>query len=123
MMPPRGTGGRTYKQGGGVNGYTPTQSGTPVFRESLKSATPVSHVKEKGVELSPKNLDRGRQVTFKAGGKVVTFKTGGKVFSGNVPGGVGVKDKMAPNFHAGASGGEARLKKEKRAAKLYKKAV
>lgn len=95
-MPPRHAGGRTYARGGGI------KSG-PTWEEGKKNGTPVQHTNNKG---DGKNIGRGRVVTFRTGGAVEGPRTGG----------------MGPKLPGGAGGGEARLAKEKRAERSYKRA-
>ena len=109
-MPPPGAGGPPgmpmpmRKRGGRVN------QGSPVFEESRRAGTQVQHSDGKGTANQPKNLNRGRVVTFACGGKVKSFRAyGGKVES---PQGVA----KASYLPGGSGGGEARLTKAHRAA-------
>lgn len=95
-MPPRRTGGRAYASGGRV-------ADGPAYKEGLKNGTQVTHSPGKN---DGKDIGRGRVVTFWAGGKVESPK--GVAKATKLPGGSG--------------GGEARLVKEKRAARDYAKA-
>lgn len=95
-MPPRRTGGRAYASGGRV-------ADGPAYKEGIKNGTQVQHTDGKG---DGKDIGRGRVVTFWAGGKVESPK--GVAKATKLPGGSG--------------GGEARLVKEKRAARDYAKA-
>ncbi len=95
-MPPRQAGGRAYAKGGAV------KSG-PAWKEGLRSGTQVQHTDGKN-----DGKDIGRP-------KPITYKTGGKVES---PQGVA----PATRLPGGSGGGEARLVKEKRAARDYAKA-
>jgi hypothetical protein len=80
----------------------------------LKNGTQVQHADGKS---DGKDIGRGRVVTFKTGGGVVKFRAGGgKV---EAPKGVEAASKAMPG---GAGGGEARLTKEHRAEKNYKRA-
>lgn len=96
-MPPRANGGRTYATGGGVN------SGTKVFNASMKAGTQMMHSDGKN---DGKQLGRGKPVTYATGGPVFASATG----------------QHGPKFKGGALGGEAKLQKAARAAKMYKKA-
>lgn len=93
---PHRSGGRTYAKGGAVKDG-------PAWKEGLKSGTQVQHANNKS---DGENVGRGR---------VVTFRTGGAVSSK-------AKGQMGPKLPGGAGGGEARLFKEHRAAKNYKRA-
>lgn len=106
-MPPPGirrNGGRAYGKGGAVKPG-------PAWNEGLKSGTQVQHSPNKS---DGKDIGRGRVVTFWAGGSVKR-KTGGKVES---PQGVA----PATRLPGGSGGGEARLAKERRAARDYARA-
>lgn len=95
-MPPRHAGGRTYKAGGRV-------ADGPAWKEGTRNGTQVQHTDGKG---DGKNIGRGKVVTFRTGGAVESSK--GVAKATKLPGGSG--------------GGEARLAKEKRAAKDYARA-
>ena len=92
---PHHSGGAAYASGGAV------KSG-PTWKEGLRNGTQVQHRDGK---------DDGKDI---GRGKVITYKTGGAVFSNGKPGA-----QMAPHLPAGSGGGEARLFKERRAAKNY----
>jgi hypothetical protein len=78
----------------------------PTWNEGLKSGTQVQHDTGKN---DLKDMNRGRQVTFWAGGKVKKHRAeGGRVES---PDGVA----KATRLPGGSGGGEARLAKEHRA--------
>lgn len=95
-MPPRRSGGRTYAKGGAVKFG-------PSFEGSRHAGTQVQHTDGK---KDGKDIGRPKAVTYKTGGPVEGPKVGG----------------MGPKLPGGAGGGEARLTKEKRAAKSYAKA-
>jgi len=97
-MPPRSMGGRTYATGGGVN------SGTKVFNAGRAAGTQVSHATGKNDQ---KDVGRGKPITYATGGPVFAQSTG----------------QHGPKFKGGGGGGEARLQKESRAARKYKKAT
>jgi len=87
---------KSRAKGGGV------KSG-PGWTESMKTKTPVQHSKAKEVDI--KNMDRGRPVTFNAGGRAVSFRAyGGKIES---------NDKVDPatKLPGGAGGGKGRKAK------------
>lgn len=109
MMPPHRDGGRvsTYKKGGRVG----VNKGSPVFEESMKAGTPISHDKGKS-DLD--QLGRGKPITYRAGGKVQKRAAGGPIYSDHA--------KMGPAMEAGAGGGEGRIEKTERAKKHYKAA-
>lgn len=88
---------------------TPRGGGTKVFNESRRDGTHVSNTPGKN-DISERNLDRPRVVTFKTGGGVKSFKVGGRVES---PEGVAKASKLP----GGAGGGEARLTKAHRQAR------
>jgi len=92
---PHHSGGAAYASGGAV------KSG-PTWKEGLRNGTQVQHRDGK---------DDGKDI---GRGKVITYKTGGAVFSNGKPGA-----QMAPHLPSGSGGGEARLFKERRAAKNY----
>ena len=98
MMPPRKSGGRVHKyaKGGRVN------EGSKVYEESMKAGTQISHDPGKN---DGKDLHRGKPITYATGGRIYSPEKGG----------------MGPKLEGGAGGGEARLEKEKRAAKNYRK--
>lgn len=91
-QPPRSQGGRAYASGGAVKA------------ESLRLGTKVEHHPNKSDAK-----DVGKR------GKPITYATGGAV---EAPKG---KAGMSPHMPGGARGGEARLAKERRAAKTYAK--
>src|SRR5882672_2291369 len=78
-MPPPGLGGPPPGAGGPPGGPPMplrakgggVKSG-PGWTESMKTKTPVQHSKAKEVDI--KNMDRGRPVTFNAGGRAVSFR-------------------------------------------------
>ena len=74
----------------------------PAWEGGRKEGTQVTHSPGKG---DLKDMNRGR---------VITYKTGGRVGSENGP--------MGPKFDGGAGGGTARLQKESRAERKYKRA-
>lgn len=79
----------------------------PAWEEGRKNGTQVSHDPGKN-DLSPENLDCGRPVTFRAGGKVVSFRaSGGKV---EAPKGVAAATKLP----GGVASGEGRVAQAKR---------
>lgn len=94
-MMPHASGGRAYASGGAVKPG-------PAWREGLRHGTPVQHTDGK---KDGKDVGRKRVVTFMAGGRVEHPTKGG----------------MAPKLPSGSGGGEARLVKEKRAARNYGK--
>lgn len=96
MMPPRSMGGRAYASGGAVN------SGTAVFNKSRSNGTQPGKGAGKNDQ---KDVGRGKPITYAKGGPVFASPTG----------------DHGPKFKGGAMGGEARLQKEARAAKNYKK--
>jgi len=113
-MPMRAKGGRVQTPTG--TGVAPESSkakenkGSPVYNASLRAGTKVSHDDGKS---DGKDLNRGRVVSFKAGGVVKRFRAfGGKV---EAPQGVAKASKLP----GGSGGGEARLVKAKRAAHSY----
>lgn len=85
----------------------------PAYQEGLKAGTQVQNSPGKN---DGKDIGRGRVVTFKTGGGVVKFRAGG----GKVEAPKGVES--ASKLPGGAGGGEARLTKEHRAEKNYKRA-
>ena len=96
-MPPgiRAAGGRAYAKGGAVKSIG-MDVGTKVQPSPGKNDL--------------KDMNRRRVVTFMAGGKVKARKTGGRIES---PDGVASATKLP----GGSGGGEARLAKERRAAR------
>jgi collagenase-like PrtC family protease len=90
-------------KGGRVN------AGSKVYEEGRRNGTQVQHDAGKN-DISPKNLNRPRVVTFNTGGGVKSFKVGGRVES---PDGVAKASKLP----GGAGGGEARLTKAHRQAR------
>jgi hypothetical protein len=84
-------------RGGGI------KSG-PAWNEGLRNGTKVQHTDGK---MDGKDIGRGKPITYATGGPVEHPVHGG----------------MAPKLPGGARGGEARLAKERRAAKTYKRAV
>lgn len=88
---------------------TPRGGGTKVFNESRREGTHVSHTPSKN-DISERNLNRPRVVSFKTGGGVKSFKVGGRVES---PDGIAKATKLP----GGAGGGEARLKQAHRQAR------
>ena len=121
----------------------------PAWKEGLNAGTPVSHRDGKS---DSKDIGRGKVVTFKTGGGVVkTFRAGGGVGQTSGSAGPGVpytptykrtKEPLASDvaramggraeapkgveaasrLPGGAGGGEARLAKEHRAERNYKRA-
>jgi len=89
--------------GGRVN------AGTKVFEESKRSGTKVQHNDSGKTDLCPENLDRGKPVTFKSGGRVRSFYARRT----ESPDGVSPATKMP----GGSATGEARLFKEHRQAR------
>jgi hypothetical protein len=81
---------------------TPGGGGTKVFNQSRSEGTHVSHSPSKN-DISEKNLNRPRVVSFKTGGGVVSFKA----------------SHMGPKMPGGAGGGEGRLKKASDAKRNY----
>lgn len=113
-MPMRARGGRVevseanssmpgWAKGGRVN------QGSAVFEEGRRNGTQVQHDPSKN-DISEKNLNRPRVVSFNTGGGVKSFKVGGRVES---PEGVAKATKLP----GGAGGGEARLTKAHRQAR------
>lgn len=96
-MPPRAMGGRAYASGGGI------KSG-PTWEEGIKAGTHPHNIPGKN---DGKDIGRGKQITYKTGGAIEAPRTG----------------VLTPHLPAGSGGGTARMIKEKRAAKGYKKAV
>ena len=92
-MPPRKHGGKTYARGGAVKDG-------PAWKEGLRAGTQVKNTPGKN-DLG--DLYRGRQITYKTGGKV------------EAPEGVAPATKLP----GGAGGGKGRLAKERRAKKVY----
>lgn len=109
MMPPHRDGGRvsTYKKGGRVG----VNKGSPVFEESMKAGTQISHDAGKN---DLKDMNRGKVITYAKGGKVQRRASGGPIYSDSA--------KMGPEFSGGAGGAEARIEKAKRAKTHYKAA-
>lgn len=107
MLPPHASGGRAYKRGGRVG----VNMGSPVYEESLREGTKVTHDPGKN---DGKDLNRGRVITYNAGGKVQKRAAGGPIYSDHM--------KMGPDMDAGAGGGEGRIEKTKRAKAHYKAA-
>lgn len=111
MMPPPGPGALGAAPPPGMPpGMPPRRSGGrtyntggAVFEEGRRNGTQVSHTDGK-----KDGKDIGRP-------KPVTYKTGGPVESAGFA-------RMGPKLPGGAGGGEARLAKQKRAAKSYAKA-
>lgn len=132
-MPPRSHGGRTYATGGaatnrrgdtggwdGVKGADgdvadenrrvkyarggAVNAGSNVFNASRKAGTQVQN--NPSGKNDQKNVGRGKPITYKTGGAVISA----------------AKGQMGPKFDGGAGGGTARLEKESRAAKNYKRA-
>lgn len=88
----------------------------PAYDEGKRNGTQVQHSDGLGSTNTKANLDRGRPVTFKAGGKVVSFRaTGGRTEA--PPYG----KAMGPDLEAGVLTGEGRLKQAKRGASRYAK--
>lgn len=87
--------------------------GSPVFNESLRDGTQVQHNDSGKSDLGRDNYPRGKAVTFESGGRVRHFYARG--------GAVESSDSVAPatKLPGGSGGGEARLAKEKRAARNY----
>ncbi len=113
-MPMRAKGGRVQTPtGSGVaedSGTSRKTGGSPVFNASTRNGTQVSHTNGKS---DGKDIGRGRVVTFKSGGRVRHFYAkGGRVES---PEGVSKASKLP----GGGGGGEARLAKAHRAARVY----
>jgi len=84
-------------RGGGI------KSG-PAWHEGLRNGTQVQHTDGK---MDGKDIGRGKPITYATGGPVEHPKHGG----------------MGPKLPGGGGGGKARLAKEHRAEKNYKKAV
>lgn len=102
-MPPRARGGKV-------------KSG-PAWEEGIKAGTQVSHRAGKAETNTPDNLDRGRQITFKSGGKVKSFYArGGAVEAQGKPG-----KQMGPKLDGGVATGEARMDQASRAKRGYAK--
>ena len=95
-MPPRKAGGRAFKHGGRV-------ADGPAWKDGLRDGTQVQHTDGK---MDGKNIGRGR---------VITYKRGGAVEASN-------RVEPATKLPGGSGGGEARLAKEKRAERDYKRA-
>ncbi len=94
-------------KGGRVN------QGSHVWEEGKHAGTKVQHSDGKGTANRPENLNRGKPVTFKSGGRVRSFYArGGKIES---PQGVANETRLP----GGSGGGEARLVKAKRAGREY----
>lgn len=119
-MPMRAAGGRVEvsEKNSSMPGQTtdaPLSSapggGTKVFNESRREGTRVSHTPAKN-DISEKNLNRPRVVSFATGGGVVSFKTGGRITSP-------AKGAMGPKMDGGAGGGEGRIEKASRAKRNY----
>lgn len=109
-MPMRARGGKVQTPAGsGVAANTKgaeRNKGSKVFNQSMRNGTQISHEPGKS---DLKDMDRGKAVTFKSGGRVRHFYAkGGKVES---PQGVASATKLP----GGSGGGEARLAKEHRA--------
>lgn len=92
---PHANGGRAYAKGGAV------KTG-PAFAEGKKEGTKVQPLPEKN---DIKDIGRKKPITFKTGGPVFAQSTG----------------QHGPKFDGGGGGGTARLEKEARAARNYKK--
>lgn len=105
-MPLRARGGKVHKP-----------HGSPVFNESLRDGTQVQHNDSGKSDLGRDNYPRGKAVTFESGGRVRHFYARG--------GAVESSDSVAPatKLPGGSGGGEARLAKEKRAARNYARPV
>lgn len=104
-MPPRARGG-SVKSG-------------PAYEEGKRLGTHVQHSDGKGATNTPENLDRGRPITFKSGGKVKSFYArGGKVEADGKPG-----KQMGPDLKGGVVSGEARLEQAGRAKRNYAKPI
>lgn len=97
-MGPRANGGRAYAKGGAVKAAP-----MPAFVEGKNEGTKVQHMPGKN---DLKDMNRGKPITYKTGGAVFAKSTG----------------QHGPKFDGGAGGGTARLEKESRAARNYKKA-
>ncbi len=95
-MPPRKAGGRAYAKGGRV-------ADGPAYQEGRRNGTQVTHSPGKNDQAG---LNRGKPITYARGGKVES------------PNGVAAATKLP----GGSGGGEARLAKEKRASRDYKRA-
>ena len=93
-MPPRATGGRAYKRGGGVKS------------DASKGGTKVQH--DNALQVTKDNMNRKPVITKAKGGPINANGAAGK--------------QMGPKFSGGARGGSARLEKAARAAKTYAKA-
>jgi hypothetical protein len=102
-MPPRARGGKV-------------KSG-PAWKEGVRNGTQPQHSDGKGTTNTPANLDRGRPVTFKSGGKVKSFYArGGAVEAKGKPG-----QQMGPDLIGGVVSGETRKEQAHRMAKRYAK--
>lgn len=89
----------------------------PAWEEGIKAGTQVSHRAGKASTNTPENLDRGRQITFKSGGKVKSFYArGGAVEAQGKPG-----KQMGPKLDGGVASGEARMDQASRAKRGYAK--
>lgn len=104
-MPPRARGG-SVKSG-------------PAWEEGRRLGTQVQHSGGKGTTNTPENLDRGRPITFKSGGKVKSFYArGGAVESDGKPG-----KQMGPKLPGGVASGETRIEQAGRAKRSYAKPI
>lgn len=103
-----------------ARGQTPRARGGsvksgPAYEEGKRLGTHVQHSDGKGTTNTPANLDRGRPITFKSGGKVKSFYArGGKVEADGKPG-----KQMGPDLKGGVVSGEARLEQAGRAKRNY----
>jgi hypothetical protein len=88
----------------------------PAWVEGIKAGTQVSHRAGKASTNTPENLDRGRPITFKSGGKVKSFYAYGDKVEAPGPG-----KGMGPDLKAGVMSGEGREKQAARAKRNYGK--
>jgi len=89
----------------------------PAWVEGIKAGTKVSHRDGLAGTNTPENLDRGRQITFKSGGKVKSFYArGGAVEADGKPG-----KQMGPDLPGGVVAAETRLAQASRAKRSYHK--
>jgi hypothetical protein len=119
---------QTKKRGGPI--YAPPHTAKPKFArggaaksgpawdEGKKAGTQVQHSDGKGTTNTKANLDRGRVVTFKSGGKVKSFYARGGAVEAPGPG-----KGMGPDLESGSISGEARLEKAGRARSRYAKGM